>query len=308
MRAPDLTQEEADGTGLGPVLTPKALLDFVRHKGNIFLALSGDSATPSSISSLLLEFDVTLPPDKLSHTVDHFDYDTYTANEKHDVLILPQPAPVRPDIKDFFGGDGVVAFPRAVAQTLGNSNPLLNPILKAKASSYAYSPKEEEAGSEDPFATGEQASLVTAVQARNSARFTVFGSLEALQNSWFDATVKTLAGPKVKTTNRDFARRVTEWTFKEVGVLKVGAVRHQLSSSLEKPENQSVSDVANPTNYRVKNEVVCATACMNLKSTKRARHSTSNCQNTSRHTTRRLYWPKATKFNSSSRCCRLSID
>ena len=243
-------------TGLGPALTPKALFEFISNEGNIFLALSGDSATPSSVSSLLLEFDITLPPDKISYTVDHFYHDTLSAREKHDVLVLPRPAPLRSDVKGFFGGDGVVALPGTVAQTLGNANPLVNPVLRALATSYSYSPKEEEASSEDPFATGQQISLISTMQARNSARFTVLGSVEALQNKWFEASVKTPSGSKVKTTNRDFASRLTQWTFKEIGVLKVGAINHQLSSVQEKYENKSLTPSTNPTIYRVKNDVV----------------------------------------------------
>ena len=239
-------------------MTPKALFDFIGEEGNIFLALSGDSATPSSVSSLLLEFDLTLPPDRLSHVVDHFNYDTLSASEKHDALLLPRPAPLRPDVKDFFGGDGVLALPRAVAQTLGNANPLVNPVVKAPATSYSYSPKEEEASSEDPFATGQQISLVSTLQARNSARFTVLGSVEALQNKWFEANVQKPAGSKTKTANRDFASRLTQWTFKEIGVLKVGAINHQLSSVREERENKSLIASDNPTMYRVKNDVVRA--------------------------------------------------
>ena len=242
--------------GLGPSLTSKILLDFINREGNILLCLSGESATPSSIISLLLEFDITLPPDKLSHTVDHFDYDTLSASEKHDVLVLPRPSPARPDIKNFFGGDGSLAIPRAVAQSLGNANQLLNPILRARPTSYSYCPREEPAASEDPFATGEQTSLISALQARNSARFTVLGSVEALQNKWFDASVQTPKGAKTKTANRDFTKRLTEWTFKETGVLKVGAVRHQLAPATAAEGNKSLTSITSPTIYRVKNDVV----------------------------------------------------
>ena len=243
-------------SGLGPALTSKILLEFIGNEGNILLCLSGESATPSSISSLLLEFDITLPPDRLSHTVDHFEYDTLSASEKHDVLVIPPSRAIRPDIKNFFGVDGPIALPRTVAQLLGNASPLLNPVLKASATSYSYCAKEEEALSEDPFATGEQISLVSALQARNSARFTVLGSVEALQNTWLTANVKTPIGTKIKTKNKEFAARLTEWTFKEVGVLKVGAVRHQLAAKSNASRNKSISSLVNPSIYRVKNDVV----------------------------------------------------
>ena len=112
---------------------------------------------------------------------------------------------------------------------------------------------------EDPFAVGEQISLVSAMQARNSARFAVLGSVEVLENTWFDATVKSLEGAKTKTANREFAKQLTSWVFKETGVLQVGRVEHFLTSINPRDGgNDSVSQIGflNPQIYRIKNEVV----------------------------------------------------
>ena len=241
-------------------MTPKHILDFTKHNGNILFALSGDSPTPAAISSLLLELDIHLPPDRTSLVVDHFNYDTASSNEQHDVLLIPQPSPIRSDVKNFFGGDGTLVFPRAVAQELGNTSPLLVPIVRAKPTAYTRNPKDEVDSEEEPFAVGSQIALVSALQARNSARFSVLGSVEALENTWFDASVQAPGGKKVKTANRAFARQLTEWTFMETGVLKVGRVEHHLSNVA--PEgmlgNGSVSQVGflNPQIYRIKNDVV----------------------------------------------------
>lgn len=243
---------------MGPALTPKILLEFINAEGNILLALSGEASTPSSINSLLLEFDIALPADKSSVTVDHFNYDTISSGEKHEVLLLPRPTPKRPDIKRFFSGDGLVAFPRAVAQTLGNNSPLLASVLQAPKTAYTYSPKEDEETVEEPFATGEQISLVSVMQARNSARFTVVGSAEALQDDWFSTKVKTPAGDSAKTANREFAKQLTQWTFKELGVLKVGAIQHFQNSGEVDSTTGDLEKVgfANPTIYRIKSDVV----------------------------------------------------
>lgn len=191
--------------------------------------------------------------------VDHFNYDAASASEKHDVLLLPQGSRIRSDVKNYFGGDGTIAFPRAVAQELGNSSPLLAPILRAKSTAYSYNPKDEAEVVEDPFAVGEQISLVSSMQARNSARFTVFGSAEALENKWFDSKVKSVDGKDSKTANREFAKQITAWTFMELGVLKVGRVEHHLSTITgDAAGNDSVAQLGylNPTIYRVKNDVV----------------------------------------------------
>jgi len=141
---------------------------------------------------------------------------------------------------------------------LGNASPLLAPILKAPETAYSYNPKEENGSVEDPFATGTQLGLISAMQARNSARFTVLGSLEMLQDKWFTATVKGTDGKSTKTVNREFAKQLSEWTFKEVGVLKVGAIKHYENlPSAKLEENSTQIGFENPKIYRIKKDVVC---------------------------------------------------
>ena len=192
--------------------------------------------------------------------VDHFNYDTISAGESHDVLLLSRHGTSRPDVKNYFGGSGTVAFPRAVGQVLGNESPFLAPVLKAPSTAYSYNPKDEVETVEEPFATGQQMALVSTMQARNSARFTVLGSMEALEDKWFDGKMKRLGNEKETTTvNRDFAKHLSAWTFMEIGVLNVGRVDHHLSSTTaEKAGNDSIAQLGylNPKIYRVKNDVV----------------------------------------------------
>ncbi|TKA72937.1 hypothetical protein B0A49_05009 [Cryomyces minteri] len=245
--------------GLGPNLTPQILLEFVNNAGNIMLGLSATSPTPAAISSLLLELDIHLPPDRNSVVVDHFSYDERSAGDKHDVLLTKSPKSLRPDVKNYFAQNGPIVVPRAVGHVLGNASPLLAPIIRAQSTSYAYNPKDE--NDEEPFAVGEQLSLVSAFQARNSARFTVLGSTEMLEDEWFNAQVKSSAfgGKAVATANRNFASSLSAWTFQELGVLKVGRVEHYLNDASEKSStgNSSALGTAqiNPKIYRIKNDV-----------------------------------------------------
>ncbi|KAI0845875.1 Dolichyl-diphosphooligosaccharide-protein glycosyltransferase 48kDa subunit [Daldinia vernicosa] len=238
--------------GLGPNLTPKILLDFINANGNILLALSASQPAPTSIVSLLLELDIHLPSDRQGLVVDHFNYDVLSAPEKHDVLLLPPPGLLRPDVKDFFSpvstDGGVIAFPSGTGQTLG-SGALLTPILRAPSTSYSYNPKEQAEVIDELFASGSQLSLVSTFQARNSARFTVIGSAEMLSDKWFDAKVKKVGEDKeVNTINREFAKRVAGWTFKEIGVLRVNWIEHHLNEVGQ-------SNASNPKIYRIKNDV-----------------------------------------------------
>ncbi|KAI0424819.1 Dolichyl-diphosphooligosaccharide--protein glycosyltransferase subunit WBP1 [Xylaria sp. FL1042] len=259
--------------GLGPSLTPSILLQFINAEGNILLALSGSTPVPSSLVSVLLEFDIHIPTDRQGLVVDHFNYDAASASEKHDVLLLSPPGPLRPDCKAFYGlsgsanpvgeaesgggeraaesaaaAAGVIAFPNGLGQTLGQG-PLLAPILRAPATSYSYNPKDESDAIEDLFAAGSQLSLVSSLQARNSARFTVVGSADMLSDKWFDADVKKIGEKNtVKTLNREFAKAVSGWTFGEIGVLRVNWVEHHLNE-------EGASNASNPKIYRIKNDV-----------------------------------------------------
>ncbi|KAF2276505.1 Dolichyl-diphosphooligosaccharide-protein glycosyltransferase 48kDa subunit [Westerdykella ornata] len=241
--------------GLGPALTASLLLDFMKKEGNILLALSSERNIATSVQSLLLELDIHVPSDKGALVVDHFNYDSTSAADKHDVLLLPFPDAVRPDVKNYFAGNGLIAVPRAVGQTLGNESPLIAPILRAPSTAYSYNPKDEADIVEDPFAVGTQLNLVSAMQAHNSARLTVVGSAEMLQNKWFSEKA-TLAGKAVKTANRDFAEKLSRWTFKESGVLKVGKLVHYLDEGVSKKINTSVAiPENNPKIYRIKSDV-----------------------------------------------------
>ncbi|KAF4122913.1 oligosaccharyltransferase complex subunit beta [Geosmithia morbida] len=233
---------------LGPKLTPNILIDFVNADGNILVAQSSAHASSTSIAHFLSEVGISLPTERTGLVVDHFNYDSVSAAETHDVLVLDAPTPVRADIAPFFslGNDAVLALPHTVGHTLSASQ-LLTPILRAPDTAYSYNPKEqvEAVDPEELFAVGHQLVLVSAFQARNSARVTVIGSAEMLQDKWFDAKVTRAGFKKVAAANREFAKKLAAWTFQELGVLRVNSIEHSLTG-----DNKT-----NPGIYRVKNDV-----------------------------------------------------
>jgi len=204
---------------------------------------------------MLLEVDINIPADKGALVVDHFNYDASSAKEEHDVLLLPFPKSLRPDVKNYFAGEGYIAVPRAVGQALGNESPLTSPILRAPSTAYSYNPKDEADGVEDPFAVGEQLNVVSAMQANNAARLAVVGSAEMLQNKWFAEKAK-LGDKAITTSNREFAQKLSEWTFKETGVLKIGKLLHYQDEGASKKLNTSTAiPENNPGIYRIKTDV-----------------------------------------------------
>lgn len=240
-------EDNAHNAALGPNLTPNILVDFINANGNILVALSSTIPASSSLTAFLSEIDVALPAERTGIVVDHFNYDAVSAAEAHDVLVLDAPTNVRPGLKEYFEVPGVLSYPRGAGHTLG-SGALLTPVVRAPSTAYSYNPKDqaEAVDPDDLFAAGKQLALVSVFQARNSARVTIVGSAEMLQDKWLDASVSRPGGKKTKTENREFAKRISGWTFQEIGVLKVNKIEHQL-----KGDNQTNSEI-----YRIKNEVV----------------------------------------------------
>lgn len=234
---------------LGAKLTPNILIDFVNADGNVLIAQSSTHATSTSLVQFLAELDISLPQERTGLVVDHFNYDTVSASEKHDVLVLDAPKPVRAGVNPLFSlNDGdVLALPHTVGHTLG-SGQLLTPILRAPATAYSYNPKEQTdaVDADDLFAVGHQVSLVSAFQARNSARVTLLGSAEMLQDSWIESKVARNGEKKAAAANRAFGKALSGWTFQEIGVLRVNEIEHRL-----KGQNET-----NPEIYRIKNDVV----------------------------------------------------
>jgi oligosaccharyltransferase complex subunit beta len=237
--------------GLGPNLTPNLLVDFVNAEGNVLIAQSSTHTTSTSLAGFLTQLDIHLPYERTGLVVDHFSYDTVSAPEKHNVLVLDSPQPIRAGVKPLFSlpeGD-VLAFPNTVGHALGPGQ-LLSPILRAPKTAYSYSPKEqaEVIEADDLFGAGSQLNLVSAFQARNSARVVLLGSAEMLEDKWFGAKVARPDAKKTPAANREFAKRLSAFTFQELGVLRVNSVEHREVGSNE----------TNPEMYRVKNEATFA--------------------------------------------------
>lgn len=214
------------------------------------VALSADTAVPTALNGALLELDIHIPGERTGLVVDHFNYDVSSAADHHDVVLLQTPDQYKPGTKNYFAGGktDLIAFPRAIGHVLGDG-PQLTPVFKAPRTAYIYNEKDQKEVVDEIFAAGEQLDLVSVFQARNSARFTVVGSAAALQDKWFDAQVQRPGDKEaVKTWNQNFARRISGWTFHEIGHLRVNSVEHRC------PE---LGNITNPGIYRLNHTAVC---------------------------------------------------
>lgn len=87
-------------------MTPHIILDFLKKEGNVLLALSSGTPVANTLTALLQELEIQLPSERDGLVVDHFNYDTSSASEKHDVLVLPRPSSIKAGVKNYFGGSG----------------------------------------------------------------------------------------------------------------------------------------------------------------------------------------------------------
>jgi len=97
------------------------------------------------------------------------------------------------------------------------------------ASSTAYSANPDEKITEYPHAVGKNTLLIAALQARNNARVVFFGSLEFFSNEFFTSAVQKIGSQKFqKSGNEILSLSISQWVFKEKGLLRVGEVSHNL--------------------------------------------------------------------------------
>lgn len=217
------------------------------------VALTSTTSVPSALNAALLELDIHIPTERTGLVVDHFNYDVSSAADHHDVVLVPAPGQIKPGTKNYFAGgkNDLIALPHTLGHTLG-SGAQLTSILKAPRTAYIYNQKEQTEVVDEVFAAGEQLALVSAFQARNSARFTVVGSAELFQDKWMDAKVQRPGDKEaVQAWNEVFARRLSGWTFEEIGYLRVNSVEHHVS------EEGPLANISNPTMYRVSQNAVC---------------------------------------------------
>lgn len=168
---------DLDTLDFAPDVTPQSLVSLLEKGTNLLLALSEKQ---NLVNSLANEFSLILPPPKtplVSHIPEREEPATV-------IPITPQPnAIVGSDLPVWFSG---------IPAALGN-NPLLFPILRAPAESFASDTTADsgadsvleaaDRGGEGLWA-GSALSLVTGFQTRNGARATWVGGVELFSDNF----------------------------------------------------------------------------------------------------------------------------
>eukprot|EP00922_Rhytidocystis_sp_ex-Travisia-forbesii_P041521 GHVS01062017.1.p1 GENE.GHVS01062017.1~~GHVS01062017.1.p1 ORF type:complete len:519 (-),score=40.22 GHVS01062017.1:131-1687(-) len=194
-------------------------LQFVDDGGSVILA------TGPSAGGTIRKFanEVGLDFDKpQSYVTDHFSPFS-NLSDRHSFVAT----------KDVIGNSPIISGDQldpvvyeGIGHLLNPSNTLTIPILRASATSYS---------SNSSTTAGREILLVSAMQARNSARVSVSGSASLFSDKFFS----------LSRGNRAFAEELVDWTFQRRGVLRWSNVKHH-----------KLNEVVSPYMYRVKDMIV----------------------------------------------------
>ncbi|PNF16498.1 Dolichyl-diphosphooligosaccharide--protein glycosyltransferase 48 kDa subunit, partial [Cryptotermes secundus] len=221
----------------GGSLSVETITEFIDGGGNVLVA--GSSNSGDVLRELASEVGFEVDEEGAS-VIDHLNYDVNDLG-KH-TLIVAEPsnlieAAVITGTHDvpplLYQGTGLVA---------DRDNPLVLQILSAHSSAYSYVP--DEPIKEYPHAVGRNTLLIAALQARNNARVVFSGSLYFFSDEAFTSPVqKVLGGKKYDVSgNQQVAIALSQWVFKEHGVLRVKSVSHHRPGETSPPQAYTIME------------------------------------------------------------------
>ncbi|XP_071945509.1 dolichyl-diphosphooligosaccharide--protein glycosyltransferase 48 kDa subunit-like [Antedon mediterranea] len=222
----------------GGSIGEESVLDFIDGGGNVLIAAGSSIGEPIREigSNCGVEFD-----EENTAVIDHLNFDV--KDEGMHTLIVADPANII-DSKIIVGDRKLnpILF-KGVGMTADPENPLVMDILHGTSSSYSHNPNDDV--TEYPHAVGKNTQFITALQARNNARVMFSGSLDFFSDAYFQSAVqKALQGSQkfAKSGNQDLAFALSQWVFKEKGVLRVTGVTHHIVGEKTPPAAYTIED------------------------------------------------------------------
>ncbi|KAK3090175.1 hypothetical protein FSP39_009732 [Pinctada imbricata] len=221
----------------GGSLDVAAITNFIDGGGNVLVAASSDIGDPLKelASECGVEFD-----DEKTAVIDHMNYDVMDKG-KHTLIVA--------DSKNLLSAPLIVGSKqhkpllyRGVGMVADTDNPLVLNVLHASSTAYSFNPDKQV--TDYPHAVGKNTLLIAALQARNNARVVFVGSLDFFSDEFFTSRVQSTVGGKKadKSGNEDLSQSLTQWVFKEKGVLRVKNVKHKKVGERDPPQAYTVFD------------------------------------------------------------------
>eukprot|EP01023_Acetabularia_acetabulum_P058844 TRINITY_DN7002_c0_g1_i5.p1 TRINITY_DN7002_c0_g1~~TRINITY_DN7002_c0_g1_i5.p1 ORF type:complete len:447 (-),score=52.58 TRINITY_DN7002_c0_g1_i5:584-1924(-) len=222
----------------GGKISKDEILAFVDSGRNVVIAL--DSNVSPTISKLVEDCGVDVDESGFS-VYDHFNY-AVNLQADHSAILSEQWT--QADVILGQKPKGPIAF-KGIGQSHSSDSEYTSVVLSGGLSTYSGD-AQYSLPNAPLLLAGEQLALVSVVQARSNGRVGIFGSLEMFSNKYFSTDViEGFSGKKISSTgNAQFCVGVSEWVFKERGVLEISSLRHSLVNSSEPaPESYTVTDI-----------------------------------------------------------------
>ncbi|CAF3578571.1 unnamed protein product [Adineta steineri] len=226
----------------GGRLDAEVLTEFVDAGGNVLIAAS--NVIGDAIREFAGECGIEFADDK-SAVIDHLNYDINDNGQHTLITASPDNLLASELITGQCKKAGLPFLFRGIGMTSDQDNPLLFDVLTGSSSSYTANPNEQ-ALTDYPATVGKRTLLISALQARNNARVGFVGSLDFFSNDFFQNSVQTNNDKKsIKSGNEDLALALTDWVFKQRGVLRSRNIRHYMKE-----------DKSTPSFYTIKNDII----------------------------------------------------
>lgn len=221
----------------GGTIDKHAIVDFIDNGGNVLVAAS--SAVGDILRDIGSEVGLELDEENTA-AIDHVNYDVKDSGD-HTLLAIDPGNVV--DVELIVGPKpSVPALYRGIGMTADAENPLVLEIINGYSTTYSYFTTDPI--SEYPLVVGRSTLLIAGLQARNNARVVFSGSLDFFSNEFFTASVmKAVDGQEhTSSSNQQLAKYISEWVFKERGVLHVGEVNHHRVGDNDTPGAYTIND------------------------------------------------------------------
>lgn len=238
----------------GGSVSTKTIVDFIDAGGNVLVGANSQLSEP--IKEIAGECGVEFS-DEDTFVIDRFNVDVN--DDGRGTLIVS-------DVENLINNKIIVGdkakqgsplLYRGIGMTVDSENPLLIEILTGSPTSYTHNP--DTTITDYPHTIGKSTLLISALQARNNARVMFVGSLDFFSNDFFESSTQKAGNSKKfdKSGNEDLAGSLSEWLFKERGVIRVASVDHHL-----------VGNVKTPSSYQIKQNMAYSIKIEEIKNGK----------------------------------------
>lgn len=224
----------------GGSIDKDSIVDFIDNGGNVLVAAS--SAVGDILRDVGSEVGLELDEENTA-AIDHLNYDIKDSGDH--TLLAVDPSNVV-DVELMVGKKQTApALYRGIGMTADPDNPLVLEIMNGYSTTYSYFTNEPI--KDYPLVVGRSTLLIAGLQARNNARVVFSGSLDFFSNEFFTANImKAVDGKEHGTSsNQHLAKYISQWVFKERGVLRAGEVTHH-----------RVGDNTTPSAYTIEDNVI----------------------------------------------------